>query len=111
MVNGLGINNIEQRIFGLTDFLQGQLRELGVTLVTHPEKEARSGITVFRCYDDPERDMAIVQGLLKERIYVAVRYTSHVGGIMVSTNFFNKEDDINHLCSVFEETHLIWNGR
>jgi len=58
-----------------------------VTLVTHPERSVRSGITISRCSDDRNSDMQVLEGLLNELVYVAVRYTSHVGGIRVPTIF------------------------
>ena len=97
LINALGIEAIEEHVLALTDRLHEELPRLGVRLVTRPEREARSGITTFEVSDDPAENDAFLQGLLEQRIYVAMRYTSYIGGIRVSTHFYNDDEDIDRL--------------
>ncbi len=57
---------------------------------------ARSGITTFT-YDDVTRNRAVLQRLLDRRVQASIRYTSGVGGIRVSTHFFNDDEDVDRL--------------
>lgn len=100
LVNALGIEAIERHVLGLTDRLHEELPRLGVRVVTRPEREARSGITTFEVSDDRTENDAFLQALLDERLYVAMRYTSGVGGIRVSTHFYNDHDDLDRLLQV-----------
>jgi cysteine desulfurase/selenocysteine lyase len=97
LINALGIAAIGEHVLELTDRLHEELRRLGVRLVTRPEREARSGITTFEVSDAAAENQAFLEALLDERIYVAMRYTSRVGGIRVSTHLYNDHDDIDRL--------------
>jgi len=100
LVNKLGITTIEAHVHELTDRLHDELPRLGVRVVTRPEPEARSGITTFEVSDAAAENEAFLQALLDERIYVAMRYTSGVGGIRVSTHLYNDHDDVDRLIQV-----------
>ena len=39
----------------------------------------------------------MLQHLLNRRVQASIRYTSGVGGIRVSTHFFNDEEDVEKL--------------
>jgi len=97
LINELGIETIEKHLLGLTDRLHEELPCLGVRVVSRPEREARSGITTFEVSDDVHENEAFLQALLDERIYVAMRYTSRVGGIRISTHFYNDHEDLDRL--------------
>lgn len=97
LINAIRIGAVEEHVFALTDRLHEELPRLGVRVVTRPEREARSGITTFEVSDRAVDNEAFVQALLDERIYVALRYTSGVGGIRISTHFYNDDDDIDRL--------------
>jgi len=97
LINTLGIGAIEEHVRGLAGRLHEELGHLGVRVVTRPERDARSGITTFEVSDAPAENEAFLEALLDERIYVAMRYTSHVGGIRVSTHLYNDDDDIDRL--------------
>ena len=71
--------------------------ELGFEVVSRAE--APSGITTFRTSPDSADDEAVVYQLLDERILVSIRYTSGVGGIRISTHFYNDDSDIDALVS------------
>lgn len=86
-------------MLGLARSLYEELDRIGVRLVTRPEDAVRSGITTFEVSDDPVENGAFIERLLDERIYVALRYTSGVGGIRVSTQYFNDESDLEVLLS------------
>jgi len=97
LVNTIGIDRVEARVLDLARSLYEELDRLGVRLVTRPEDAVRSGITTFEVSDDPAENEAFLERLLDERIYVALRYTSGVGGIRVSTHYFNDESDLETL--------------
>ncbi len=97
LINSIGIAAIEEHVLALTDRLHEELQKLGVHIVTRPEREARSGITTFEVSESQAENEAFLESLLDERIYVAMRYTSHVGGIRVSTHFYNNHDDVDRL--------------
>jgi selenocysteine lyase/cysteine desulfurase len=97
LLNRLGIRQAESHIRRLTDLLHRELDGLGVRVMSNREPENRSGITVFRCSEDQARDLELLQELLDERILISIRYTSRVGGLRVSTHYFNSEDDIMRL--------------
>ena len=40
--------------------------------------------------------------LLSRKILVSVRYTSHVGGVRVSSHFYNNAEDIDRLLEAVE---------
>ncbi len=97
LINTIGITAIEEHVLALAERLQEELTCLGVRVVTRPEPDARSGITTFEVSDLPAENEAFLDALLDEHIYVALRYTSHVGGIRVSTHLYNDDDDVDRL--------------
>lgn len=103
LINDLGISNIEKHIRDLTELLHTELPKIGARVVSDRHPGARSGITVFRYYDTPKEDLALLNRLLKERIFLAIRYTSNVGGIRVSTHFYNNEDDVMKLVAALRK--------
>ncbi len=97
LINALGIDTIEEHVLALTDRLHEELPLLGVNVVTPPERDVRSGITTFEVSPIARDNEAFVEALLDERIYVALRYTSGVGGIRISTHFYNDDSDLDRL--------------
>jgi selenocysteine lyase/cysteine desulfurase len=97
LINQLGSAAITARIFDLTEVLIDRLRAAGATLVSPPEREARSGIVTFTLGQGPARDTACLNRLLDQRILISQRYTAGVGGLRVSVHFFNNEDDVRQL--------------
>ena len=97
LVNAIGAEQVEQRVLDLAGLLREELEATGVRIVSRPEPEARSGITTFTVSGDPTEDEALLERLLDERVYVSRRYTSHVGGIRVSTHYYNDETDVEQL--------------
>jgi selenocysteine lyase/cysteine desulfurase len=98
LLNEIGIANAEGHIQSLTALLQEELAGLGAHLVSKPEAEHRSGITTFRMGQDPADDRRVLNRLLAERFLISIRYTSGVGGLRVSTHYYNTEDDVLRFC-------------
>jgi cysteine desulfurase/selenocysteine lyase len=97
LLNEVGASVIAAHIFRLTDLLLEQLRRAGVTIVTPPERESRSGIVTFTLGQGPVRDREFLKQLLDRRIMLSQRYTAGIGGLRVSVHLFNNEDDVNRL--------------
>jgi cysteine desulfurase / selenocysteine lyase len=103
LINEIGIGRIHEHILALTDRLHDELRRLGLRVISRREPESsRSGITVFST-GSPEDDRRVLAALLERRVLVAIRYTSGVGGIRVSTHFFNDGSDLDRLVEGLEE--------
>jgi selenocysteine lyase/cysteine desulfurase len=102
LVNAIGIDEAERRVQQLSALARDALRRAGARIVSPEWPGGTSGITVFRRYDDPRQDRALAERLLADRVYVAVRYTSGIGGIRVSTHYFNDEEDVLRLVASLE---------
>jgi cysteine desulfurase / selenocysteine lyase len=89
LVNEIGIDAVEARVLELAALAHGELEVLGLALVSRPG----SGITTFTT-GDPDRDRRLLDRLLDAGIYVSIRYTAGVGGIRVSTHYYNDEDEV-----------------
>ncbi|MBP7653198.1 aminotransferase class V-fold PLP-dependent enzyme [Candidatus Dependentiae bacterium] len=87
LINSIGIDNIENRIIELTDYLHGKLTENGFKIVSSKELEYRSGITII----DFENKKEIAEKLAKKNILVSVRNR----GIRASLHFYNNFGDID----------------
>jgi selenocysteine lyase/cysteine desulfurase len=97
LTNELGIAAIEEYILNLTGVLIDRLRAAGATVVSPPEREARSGIVTFTLGQGPAADTVSLKRLLDRRILISQRYTAGVGGLRVSVHFFNNEEDVRRL--------------
>ena len=104
LVNDLGIANAEKQIRRLTDLLHERLAGTKAHVVSKRDPEVRSGITIFQYYRDPKQDQALLERILRERVYVAMRFTSNVGGIRVSTHYFNNEEDVERLIAALKKS-------
>jgi selenocysteine lyase/cysteine desulfurase len=104
-INLIGVERIHAHILSLTEMLHEELARLGARVVSPREpRAARSGITSFRCHNNPAEDRALLERLLEAKVYLAMRYTSGVGGIRVSTHFFNNQEDIERLIAVVKKS-------
>ncbi len=103
LIHQIGMDQIAKRVFELTDHLLGGLRALKVEVVTPAARENRSGIVTF-CAGTPARNTALMNRLLDKKILVSVRYTSQVGGVRVSTHFYNSQEDLDHLLNAVEDS-------
>ncbi len=85
----VGMENVEHRIFKLTDHLIKRLTEAGFTLQTPLEPQCRSGIVNFKVKNPLEMEKA----LEKKSIII----TARANGIRVSPHFYNTEDELDML--------------
>ncbi len=95
LVNEIGIENIQQHVWELGEYCMDQLEAIGATLITHRDPERRAGIIIARLYDDIEVDRRILRALHARNIFIAQRFTDHVGGFRISCNWFNDRSDID----------------
>jgi len=103
LINEIGIDRIHRHILQLTARLHDGLQDLGARVISGREEAVRSGITVFRYHDTPADERRLLQALLDRRILVAIRFTSNVGGIRVSTHFYNSSEDVDRLLQGLRE--------
>lgn len=97
LINEVGIEAVERQVRRLGGLLQDELAKTRATLVSARDPAARSGITVFRYQASPREDRALVEEILRQKVYISIRYTSNVGGIRISTHFYNDEEDVLRL--------------
>ena len=57
----------------------------------------------FQLFGEPTQDACLASFLAQKRIYVSVRYTAGIGGIRVSTHFFNDRNDVCRLLDAVDE--------
>lgn len=101
-INSYGIENIEERIQYLVDYLRAGLRTVsGLTLLSPEERECRSGI-VIASYGDIHKDLAMMDTLSDLGISVSCRYQACFGGLRVSPHFYNNEGDIDRLIAALK---------
>ncbi len=96
-VKAIGIENIQRRIFELTDYLIQGLKNLKVTIISPVvRREERSAIVCFTLGD---RNKAFVKKCAEKSIFVTLRD----GNIRVSVNIFNNFADIDRLLETLKE--------
>ena len=98
-VNKLGIDWIEKRVQGLSDYLISGLIELGVKVHTPTDPIRRAGIVTYTL-DSYEENVASYEALKNEKVVVAHRYTGGVGGIRVSPHYFNTEEELDRVLEI-----------
>lgn len=89
LLRGLGVENIQRRIFELNDHLEEGLKKLGLETATPLERGCRSGITIIRA----RKPAAAVAKLEKMGIMTAARGE----GVRVSLHFYNNRADLDRL--------------
>ena len=97
--NDLGIDRIEERVLGLSEYLIDGLKDLGLKVNTPYEKEKRAGIVTYTM-DRYEDNAASYEAMKKEGVMVAHRYTGGIGGIRISPHFFNTEEEISRALGI-----------
>lgn len=103
LVNELGIETIQNRIEELTTYCMDRLEEIGATLITHRDRDHRSGIVIARLYDDLETDRRVLKGLHERKIFIAQRFTDYVGGFRISCHYFNNFKDFDTMIGGMKE--------
>ncbi|MFH1240705.1 MAG: aminotransferase class V-fold PLP-dependent enzyme [Candidatus Diapherotrites archaeon] len=91
LLNEIGKENIEKRIYYLSDYLHEKLIENSYEITSPIEKKYRSGITIVKMDDA----LKTVNKLHKKNIRVSARGK----GLRVSTHMYNNEQDIDTLIS------------
>lgn len=91
----IGVENIQRRLYGLTDRLAAGLRQRGAEIVSPWSADARSSIVVFRL-GDPQRLWA---ELNRQGFVVRMRG----GGIRIAPHFYNNEDDMDRLLAALDQ--------
>jgi selenocysteine lyase/cysteine desulfurase len=97
--NGLGGANREEKVLELSGYLIDRLRELRLKVNTPLEPKKRGGLVTYTT-GRHELNVKSYQTMRDESIIVALRYQRGIGGIRVSTNFFNTEEDFDRLIEV-----------
>lgn len=96
-INSFGIDQIEERIQYLVDYLHMELKTVpGLTLMSPTERECRSGI-VIASYGDLHKDLDTMDTLSDLGVAVSCRYQANFGGLRISPHFYNNEEDIDKL--------------
>jgi len=95
LLDGIGIKNIQNRIFGMNDYLVKGLRGMGAEIITPLEPRFRSGITVVKV----KNPSAAVEKLAAMGIMTAARGE----GIRISLHFYNNRRDIDRLVAALEK--------
>ena len=95
-INQIGAAVIEKRVIGLTDRLCSGLSDLGCEITSHRGKGEKSGIVTFKHpkVDGPE----LLNRLTSRKIAVSLR----TGGIRVSPQYYNSEDEIDLILSTLD---------
>ena len=92
-----GIESIERHVLALGAHLVRGAEELGVEVRSSQEPGRRSGITTLGLPGGLEQELALNDHLLKNDVFVSVRYTSGVGGVRVSPHRHNFSADVDRL--------------
>ncbi len=97
----IGISEIEYRVRNLGDYLISKLHEIGCKVVTPEDRRKRHGLIVYTT-GNPKIDSETYRRFTapppnEKPIKVSLRYVGGVGGIRVSTHFFNTKEEIDYL--------------
>lgn len=103
LVNEIGIENIQAHVEKLSAYCMEQLESIGATIITHKDPGRRAGIVIARIYEDLDIERAILKKLHAQNIFVAHRFTDHVGGFRISCQYFNNCKDIDTLTAALKE--------
>lgn len=103
LLNELGKSDIESRVLMLAESVAEGLDALGLDVVTHRDRATRSGITTFTLSAGLPANQTLLEHLLDDRVLVSLRYTAGVGGLRVSTHFYNDEEDVQALLEAVEQ--------
>ena len=98
-ISKIGINQIERRILGITDYLINKLQDLNIEILSPiEERKFRSGIVVFKPNQRKKPANIVAELQKRERIIVSARGK----GIRVSPHFYNNEEDIDKLVTALK---------
>lgn len=97
--NDIGKDKIERRVRSLSGYLMDGLEDLDLIVNTPSEPDERGGLVTYNT-GSHELNVKSHQELHKNAIITALRYQKNIGGIRVSTHFFNKKEEIDRLLEV-----------
>lgn len=103
LVNEIGIENIQERVWEIGGYCMDQIESIGGTLITHRDPGRRGGIIIARLYDDLDTDRMILKKLHARNIFIAQRFTDYVGGFRISCQYFNNKQDIDTMIAAMKE--------
>ncbi len=89
-LNRIGMDVVERRNLGLSEYLWNRLKDIGLGMYTPPGTV--SPIVSFH----EERAAELSAELMAQKVKVTGR-EAHGGHVRVSTHFYNTEEDIDHL--------------
>jgi selenocysteine lyase/cysteine desulfurase len=98
LLSGLGVGNVQKRIFELNARLEEGLAGIGARTATPLDRKYRSGITIIKCANPA----LAVEKLAKAGIMTAARGA----GIRVSIHFYNNRADIDKLLAGLKKLKL-----
>lgn len=98
-LNDLGIKNIGRRVRRLSGYLIEQLQNIGCKVITPVENDRRAGLVVYTSGSHKD-DFKNYNSFNTADIGVSLRYAGGVGGMRVSTHFFNTEEEIDRLITI-----------
>ena len=100
----IGPEKIEKRVRSLGDYLIDRLYEIGCTLVTPEDRKKRHGLIVYSTgdhqLDQKTYEYFSAPAPHEKPIKVSLRFVGGVGGIRVSTHFFNTKEEIDYLIEI-----------
>ncbi|MFH1729057.1 MAG: aminotransferase class V-fold PLP-dependent enzyme [Pseudomonadota bacterium] len=89
LINEVGIDEIWESIFKLTEILIIELKKLGYYVVTRKQKNSRAGIISFK----PTKNATLIQKHFEtKKIYINQRN----GYLRISPHFYNDKDEIKN---------------
>jgi cysteine desulfurase/selenocysteine lyase len=96
-----GMEAVEQRVLGLTDYAIAGLERLGYPVITPQDRGARSGIVCFLPHPArPEYDAHRITAALAERqIYASARGSA----VRISPHFYNTLEEIDTLLNTLDD--------
>lgn len=97
LINRLGIENIQQQVMKLDEYLTQGLAELPVDLRAPSRKQNHSGILCV--YYPPEQEQQVVEILKEHKIFATMRG----GYIRLGINFYNTKKQMDTVIKAFEE--------
>jgi len=103
LVNEIGIENIQARVWEIGEYCMDRIEEIGGTLITHRDPGRRGGIIIARLYDDLEVDRQILKNLHAKKIFIAQRFTDYIGGFRISCTYYNNHADIDRMIEGMKE--------
>lgn len=98
LLGGIGIKNIQRRIYELNDYLAAGLKAAGLETTTPLERRWRSGITIIKA-GDPAAAVAKLEAM-------KIMTSARGAGIRIALHFYNDRRDIDRLMAGLKKLKL-----